>query len=76
MTITRTGIVKWYDPIRGYGFISLIHEKEDVFFHFNQIKQINLISVISLKKGDNVEFEIDKNRKGPFAKNIELIETN
>lgn len=36
---TYTGVVKWFDNERGYGFISC-NEGEDVFVHHTQVKEI------------------------------------
>ncbi|UYP43968.1 hypothetical protein NEF87_000253 [Candidatus Lokiarchaeum ossiferum] len=69
--IKKKGKIKWYDSIKGYGFISVNQDKKDVFFHFEEINQYNF-GVISPRKGDKVEFEILKNRKGPYASDIEL----
>ena len=33
-----TGVVKWFDVERGYGFISC-NEGDDVFVHHSQIKE-------------------------------------
>jgi cold shock protein len=62
----RTGVVKWFDNKKGYGFIES-EGLEDVFAHF---RQINAEGYRSLKPGDEVEFDLVEGQKGLQADNI------
>ena len=65
-----TGVVKWYDVERGYGFISC-NEGNDVFVHHSQIKEKNHEK--DLSEGQNVTFDIQENEKGPIATNVQKL---
>ncbi len=56
------GTVKWYDRIKGYGFLQT-EENKDIFVHRSGLEVPNLI----LETGQVVEFEIEQRDKGPVA---------
>ncbi|OGX09086.1 MAG: cold-shock protein [Omnitrophica WOR_2 bacterium GWA2_47_8] len=60
------GKVKWFNGKKGYGFIAA-ESGEDVFVHFSEIQQDGYKT---LEEGQNVEFEIEKDAKGPKAKKV------
>ncbi len=62
-----TGVVKWFNRSKGYGFIKPDDGSNDVFVHFSAIQAEG---VKDLKEGEKVEFEIVTNQKGPNAKNV------
>ncbi|MGL4336056.1 MAG: cold-shock protein [Turicibacter sp.] len=62
-----TGIVKWYNLEKGYGFIST-NEGNDVFVHHSQIKENGPEK--DLHEGQNVSFDIVDGDKGPMASNV------
>ena len=66
MSDRKTGTVKWFDTKKGYGFIELEGNK-DVFVHFSEI---NEEGYKSLRDGEAVEFEIEKDDSGERAKNV------
>jgi cold shock protein len=61
-----TGTVKWFNPEKGFGFITQTGG-EDVFVHF---KAINGDGFKSLDEGQKVEFEVVKGPKGLQAANV------
>ncbi|MGH9154314.1 MAG: cold-shock protein [Acidimicrobiales bacterium] len=61
-----TGIVKWFNAEKGFGFISQ-SEGADVFVHFSAI-QTN--GYRTLEEGQKVEFEVQTGPKGLQAANV------
>ena len=68
-TAVATGIVKWFDPRRGYGFISQ-EDGPDVFVHHNAIQGEGQKS---LEENQKVEFDITEGPKGPQAANVRPV---
>ncbi len=64
------GQVKWFNEKKGYGFISQ-EEGDDIFVHFSGIKGEGLRT---LREGDEVEFEITEDKRGPKATNVVIVE--
>jgi cold shock protein len=65
-----TGVVKWFNRSKGYGFIKPDDGSNDVFVHFSAIMAEG---VKELKEGEKVEFEVVTNQKGPNAKDVVLL---
>ncbi|MFB6212507.1 MAG: cold-shock protein [Candidatus Magasanikbacteria bacterium] len=55
---------------RGYGFISVEDEEEDVFFHASELVDADFEN---LEEGTEVEFRMQEGEKGPSAVNVELV---
>lgn len=64
----ETGVVKFYNKAKGFGFIVQDDERGDLFFHAT-----NLSGVKEPKDGDKVEYEAGEGKKGPAALNVVLI---
>ena len=62
-----TGVVKWFNEAKGYGFISPDDGSRDVFVHFSAI-QANGFK--KLEEGQKVQFEVVDGAKGPNAQNV------
>lgn len=60
------GVVKWFDPKKGYGFIDG-GDGTDIFVHYSGI---NGDEVRSLNKGDVVSYEVVDGEKGPRAESV------
>ena len=62
---TKSGVVKFFNTEKGYGFIEANENNESYFVHAD-----NLIDTV--KDGDNVSFEVGKGPKGPVAIDVKL----
>ena len=62
------GVVKWFNPAKGYGFIQR-SSGEDVFVHFSAIQ---MDGYRSLDEGMEVEFDVAEGPKGLQAENVGL----
>lgn len=62
-----TGIVKWFNDSKGFGFITPDGGGEDLFAHHSAIQ---MSGFKSLKEAQKVEFEVAKGPKGLQATNI------
>ena len=67
---TETGIVKWFNEAKGFGFIAPDNGGEDLFAHF---KEIQGSGFKKLAENDRVEFEVGQGQKGPMAMRIRVI---
>ena len=67
----KTGIVKWFNDSKGFGFISPSDGSPDVFVHHTSISSDGFRS---LKEGQNVSYEVQTDAKGPKA--IQVAITN
>ncbi len=65
-----TGVVKWFNADKGYGFITPDDGSADVFAHFSNIEAKGFRS---LDEGDKVDFEITQGQKGLQAEHINRI---
>lgn len=70
--MSNTGIVKFFNIDKGFGFITPDDGKGDVFVHVSALERSGLSS---LSEGDVVSFdtEPDNRGKGPKAVNIKRV---
>ncbi len=64
-----TGIVKWFNDSKGFGFISPEDGGEDLFAHFSAIQSNGFKT---LAEGQRVSFDITTGPKGKQASNIQI----
>lgn len=64
-----SGIVKWFNPTKGYGFIQSSGGGKDVFVHISAVERAGLRS---LNEGQAVEYEIESNRGKESATNLRI----
>ena len=56
-----TGVVKWFNATKGFGFITPDEGGQDAFVH---ISAVQLSGLDSLAEGQKVEFDLQKGRTG------------
>lgn len=60
-------IARWFDN-RGFGFIDVEGQTNDIFIHVSDMKGTSTPTV-----GDEVEFEVSDTYKGPRATDVEIM---
>lgn len=68
-----TGVVKWFNNAKGYGFVTPDEGEQDVFVHFSAI---SMDGYKSLKEGQKVQFDISQGPKGLHAANLQAVAEN
>jgi len=66
--VKEKGVVKWFNPAKGYGFIQR-STGEDVFVHFSALQ---MDGYRTLEEGSEVEFDVKQGPKGLQAENVLL----
>lgn len=56
-----TGTVKWFNPVKGYGFIQPSDGSRDAFVHISAVERAGLQT---LREGQKVEYELVQGRNG------------
>lgn len=67
---TLEGAVKWFEPEKGYGFISPDGGGKDVFIHITALRRSG---VSALDPGQRVRVEVVEGKKGLEAERITLV---
>lgn len=62
--------VKWFNPDKGYGFVSQSDNARDVFIHMVTLRRSG---VANLEAGQTVQVRIAEGPKGPQATEIRLV---
>jgi len=70
MSNKMTGLVKWFNAEKGFGFISPADGSKDVFVHFSAIATDGFKT---LEEGQQVSFTIENGQKGPAAANVTIL---
>lgn len=64
------GTVKWFNPVKGYGFISPDNGDKDIFVHITAVKNAGLES---LEEGQKISFTLETARGRVSAVNLKLM---
>lgn len=70
MSDKMTGLVKWFNAEKGFGFIIPDNGSKDVFVHFSAIQNNGFKT---LEEGQKVSFSVESGAKGPAAANVTAI---
>lgn len=66
-----TGTVKWFNSIKGYGFIQPEDGSKDAFVHISAVERAGLSD---LKEGQKVSYELAQGQNGKSsAENLKLL---
>ena len=60
-SVMATGKVKWFNPNKGFGFISPDDGSKDVFVHISAVESAGLST---LKDGQKVQYDLVKGKDG------------
>jgi CspA family cold shock protein len=66
---TMKGTVKWYDRVKGYGFLQT-EDQKDIFIHRSGLE----VPQTELETGQAVEFEVETREKGPVAIKVRRVD--
>jgi len=70
MATRESGVVKWFNNSKGYGFIQR-DQGGDVFVHFRAIRGDGYRT---LEEGQRVEFSVTQGQKGAQAEDVVVVE--
>lgn len=70
MSNRETGVVKWFNDQKGFGFISPESGNSDIFVHQTAIVSDGFRS---LAEGDRVEYSVEEGPKGPAAADVQKV---
>ena len=68
--VEENGTVKWYNAVRGFGFIGPDRGGKDIFVHATVL---NRAGIADLAEGQRVAVDVVDGRKGPEAASLRLI---
>lgn len=71
MADVETGVVKWFNDTKGFGFIQRSNN-QDVFVHYTSIAS-NSSDRKTLAEGQRVEFKVTNGKKGLQAEEVRVV---
>lgn len=66
-----TGVVKWFNPTKGYGFVQPDQGDSDVFVHVSALQKAG---IQTLNEGARVSYELETNKGKTSAVNLQVIQ--
>ena len=69
--MSTTGVVKWFNPNKGFGFIQPDQGGKDVFVHISALERAG---IRKLDEGMRISFELASNKGRVSAVNIKILE--
>jgi cold shock protein len=66
-----TGVVKWFNESKGFGFVTPDEGGNDIFAHFSDISGQGFRT---LREGQRIEYDLKDGPKGPQAANIRSLD--
>ena len=67
------GRVKWFSPIKGYGFVALSDGSGDVFLHASALAGIG---ITNLQPGETLEFRVALGQRGPQVAEVISVDSS
>ncbi|WHT40631.1 cold-shock protein [Myroides odoratus] len=64
----HTGVIKFFNEDKGFGFITNEATKQDIFVHITGLRTKNV------EQGNRVSYEEEQGKKGLIATNVLVIE--
>lgn len=68
--VEESGTVKWYNAMRGFGFIASDRGGKDIFVHASALERAG---ITGLMEGQRVAVDVIGGRKGPEAAGLRLV---
>lgn len=73
-----SGTVKWFNPMKGFGFIQPDNQgddrkEKDVFVHISALEKAG---ISKLNEGQRVNYELENNKGRTSAINLKLLKAN
>ena len=66
------GTVKWFNSVKGYGFIAPEDGSKDAFVHISAVERAGLSN---LQEGQQIEYELQRGQNGKSsAENLKLVD--
>jgi cold shock protein len=69
-TVEETGTVKWYNTMKGFGFIGPDRGGKDIFVHASALERSG---IMGLAEAQRVAVDVAEGQKGPEAVSLRLI---
>tara|TARA_Y100000813_G_scaffold165379_1_gene126635 strand:+ start:302 stop:556 length:255 start_codon:yes stop_codon:yes gene_type:complete len=70
ITTMATGVVKWFNPTKGFGFIQPDDGSQDAFVHISAVERAGMQT---LNEGQKVSYDLEPGRNGKAsAENLSL----